>query len=248
MSVEVTKRADSSVLRLTVGSTQANTDLHVALDLSLKRHAYKFLEGAQAKIQNSILYGSLDQLEIEKDLHHVGGQLEARMGATGAVAPSWQSQLVAAGRALMTQGGGINVRRAVEEAAATDPTSLFGDYQVLGGRTYRVDNVAIDRLRAPNHCYPIAGPSLWSNVSQTSFAAAAALRRLDLAFEGVRGSLADKWRSMKHLSAEQQRDNELWTAMTGARTQVRMMAAPDHNLLSLVSGRGDLIKALFALP
>lgn len=246
MTVEVT--FNDNVFKLTVTSGQPRSNLSIRLDMSAKRHSYNSLEGAQAKVVNSVLYHSVRAADIEADLYNLGGQLEDRIGITGAVRPSWQSQLVSAGRAIMAQGGGINVHQAIADAEANDPTILFGDYQVHGGRTYRVDNVAIRRLDPPNHCYPIAGPSLWSNVSQTDFAAIAALRRLEVAMVGMRGTLADKWRSMQHMDANGRQGNELWAAMTGARTQVRMVGDEVKNRLTIVSGRGDLVKALAALP
>lgn len=192
----------------------------VRLDFSKQRHYYPNLDGAKAKPQNSILYRALSIGNLVTELTELGGRVAARMEA-----PKGRSR-----------------RQAVASS------KLHDDYRLLRGRTWRVDNVAMDPDRPPNHCYPIAGPQVWDRVSQSEFAAAAALRRLEVELEArhVRDSVSNKWRSMQHMSPGQQNGNSLFRALSGARTHMRNQNLPTRKNLATVSGCGRLLHDLVA--
>lgn len=233
----------SNALQLRVNAqTTGGMSITVQCDFSLQRHYYPSLDGAQAKLQNSILYAAVSMGQLEIDLHHLGQFLEHRVTIAGTTSPSIGAQFAAAGRAWML---GANVQ---EAAAAGDRFQLHDDYVLQSGRTWRVDNVSLNRQHAPNHCYPIAGPQLWANVSQAEFAAAAALRWLEREMEtrGVREPLSKKWNSMRHMSPAEQNASSLFRAISGARTHMRQGNIAPHarDMLGRVSGRADLLSEL----
>lgn len=209
----------------------------VRVDFSLQRHYYPFLDGAQAKPQNSILYATVSNIQVQADLRSLGDLIEQRM-----LSPNISNLAAGAARARL-MGAGVK-----EAAAKAMQAQLHDDYRVQSGRTWRVDNVAMNRLGAPNHCYPIAGLNLWTNVSQTEFAAAAALRWLEreLEMKGVRDTLSKKWNSMLHMSNAEQNINSLFRAISGARTHTRQgnLSGNAIDMLGQVSGRADLLKEL----
>lgn len=239
---------NTNTMRLTVTAAPA---LIVNLDMSLARHAYSWLEDAQAKPMNSILHAIITANDILQDLRSLGSQLEQKMLAPTTPKISLAAQL-ALTRQVMNAGNGVNAATQRINAVGTQQGGytlpmLHGDYTVASGRTYRVDNVAMNPTQAPNHCYPIAGPNLWANVSQATFAAAAAVCRLQNAMVTVRDDLPKKWKSLSSMPPSERVNNALFNAISGARTHFNGLPGGDKSILGVVSGQSNLLRSLASL-
>jgi hypothetical protein len=209
--------------------------------MSLQRHAWAWIGSADAKPMNSVLHGSVLEAQIQQDLLNVGDMMVQRVGGNdvGGVTthrPSLHDQVLAIGRlgALPAAGQGL-VAAVAGEINTAVATNMFGDYTVRSGRTYRVDNTAIDFMNAANHCYPIAGPGLWAGMDQTTFAGASSFRRLEQVVASKQGKSAHEiWRSLENDPTS--RNTPIYGAFTGARTQYQAMSAATRALLVAASG------------
>ncbi len=240
-----------NVAQLSLNATPtANAPLvALTLDCSLSRHAYQHIDGANAKPLNSILFFSMGAVDVLTDLASIGTELVTRLDGLLRQAPL-QRDIIAAGmiRALGGPGAAAFGGAAPNRLDVILGGTLFGDYTATSGRTYRVDNTGMNPTRRPNHCYPIAGPELWAAVSQTAFAAAAALRRLELDMRRYPkhekpGFIAEKWKSLQYAGA----GNATFGAISGARTQIRAASALEQTKLGEVSNVPWLIEQVVAL-
>lgn len=248
MSIAVsTEHNANDVVVLTLAVSAPLVPMVLRLDCSLQRHSYLYLDGASAKVVNSILHFDILAVAVAADLESVGKQLKVKLEALLRL-PS--NQRDAFGNQVLQDAGGLaqNANGNLLEAAIGG--TLFGDYTADSKRVYRVDNVAINRTRPPNHCYPISGPDLWANVSQTAFAAAATLRRLQLEMRRYPGNekpgwLAEKWKSLQYVGPAA--GNTTYAAISGARTQIKAASEIEQAKLIEVSNVGWLVKQVIGL-
>lgn len=207
----------------------------LTLDMSLQRHAYRNLEQAQAKPQNSVLQNAVSDPDIETDLRGLGQQIETKLAGHGQPARAFQpslAQQLAGVRQGMVAGTGI--ASSVNAMESAIPRTVFGDYLVASGRTYRVDNTAINFMAAANHCYPIAGPGLWANIDQMTFAGIVSFRRLELGLAGKRGTPWDNWERLSRDPGG--RFNPLHGNFTGAATNFGQLPEPMRQKIIQTAG------------
>ena len=68
------------------------------------------------------------------------------------------------------------------------PHALFGvQFRCLSGRTYLVDNSALNPNGFPNHFFPTSGTSVWGRMTQKEYIAARAIRRVEEAIKPTSG-------------------------------------------------------------
>ncbi|MEM8800056.1 MAG: hypothetical protein AAGF15_08260 [Pseudomonadota bacterium] len=217
MAVTVTRSPNAYKIQVQAHPPGGAPPQTLNLDMSLQRHAYRNLEQAAAKPQNSILHNAVTDAEIERDLAEVGQQVEAKLKGQGqpmnSFAPTLAQQLAGV-RQGMDAGAGVG--GSIQSMETNVQQTAFGDYRVASGRTYRVDNPSINVMAAANHCYPIAGPGLWANVDQSAFAGAVMFRRLEVALSG-KGKPFEVWEKLARDPGG--KFNPLHGTFTGAATE-----------------------------
>jgi hypothetical protein len=225
MAVTVNRAPNAYQIRIQVQPPGGGPLQMLYLDMSLQRHAYRNLDQAQAKPMNSVLQNAVSDTDIETDLRALGQQVEAKLLGRAQPDRSFQpslAQQLAGVRQGMDAGGGI--RASVNAIEAKISTTVFGDYVVASRRTYRVDNTAINFMTQANHCYPIAGPGLWGNIDQMTFAGIVSFRRLEQALERTHLAVEQIWQKLARDPGG--RCNPLYGHFTGAATQFGRLPNP----------------------
>ncbi|RYG91544.1 hypothetical protein EU803_10680 [Loktanella sp. IMCC34160] len=232
MVVTLNRTPNACHIRVQYNPPGGAPPLILNLDMSLQRHCYRNLEQAQAKPANSVLLNSVSDQDIDTDLRGLGQQVETRMAGGGQpFRPTLAEQLAGVRRGM---DAGTGITGSVNAMEAAIPTTVFGDYVVASGRTYRVDNTAINFLAPANHCYPIAGPGLWGNIDLTTFAGIVSFRRLELALAGKRGT---PWENWERLSRDPGgRYNPLHGHFTGAATNFGRLPQPTRQKIIQAAG------------
>ncbi|MFE2170492.1 hypothetical protein ACFXB3_36330 [Streptomyces sp. NPDC059447] len=123
---------------------------------------------------------------------------------------------------------------------------LFGkDLTVRSGRTYLVDNSALNPNGSPNHFFITGGTGVWARISQADYLAARDLRRVEdeLSTRRLRGDTYD-YVDPKALHAKSREeggaDNPVVRAVNAARVSLAA-GSRDHAPLIAASGRADLV-------
>lgn len=249
MAITVTATQNANVCVLNLAAMPAQPGLPLNLDCSLQRHSYLFLDGANAKPMNSILHYVVQPADVLNDLRSIGQLLAAKLTQIAALTPLQLQVEAAAAMRSRAATATVSIAQANRDPLGTViGHRLFGDYSATSGRVYRVDNVAMDPARPPNHCYPIAGPFCWAGVTQPVFAAAAGLRRLQVEMQRYPGNetpgwLAKKWASLQYGG----RDTDIFRAISGPRVALAGLTTAEQAELAAASGVGWLIAQAIAL-
>ncbi|MFJ2740637.1 hypothetical protein ACIO3O_13310 [Streptomyces sp. NPDC087440] len=144
---------------------------------------------------------------------------------------------------------GIEVGEQVEKLLAKakgDWKSLFGkSLTVASGRTYLVDNSALNPNGSPNHYFVTGGEDVWAKISQADYTAARDVRRVEeaIAARRRRDDTYDYLNPKKFHDKESEpggATNPVVLAVRAARTSLGQATADDTTLIA-VSGRKDLV-------
>jgi hypothetical protein len=124
------------------------------------------------------------------------------------------------------------------------PQVLFGvQFKCKSGRVYLVDNTSLNPRGFPNHFFPTSGTALWAQMSQNSFAAACAIRRVEEAINDRPASSRTDFLNGKRLHEIQKEAgiaNPVIAAYTAARSALQAVPQDDPKLAGL-SGRADIV-------
>lgn len=124
------------------------------------------------------------------------------------------------------------------------PKVLFGkQLRCPSARVYLVDNTALNPNGFPNHFFPTGGTSVWSQMIQSEYVAASAIKRVADAIEAQPVKSRSQFLNGQQLHAIQGQagiSNPVIAAFTAARTALNLVPLADRNL-GLVSGRPDIV-------
>jgi hypothetical protein len=143
---------------------------------------------------------------------------------------------------------GVEVGQQIENMlrAGAKYSALFGkQLTTKSGRTYLVDNSALDAKGWPNHFFVTGGTSVWGNMSMQQFVAASAIRRVEAAIDAKR-ALGDKTnyldaKSLHSIRASAGIQNPVIAAFAAASTALTALPRADDQKMEAVSGRADLV-------
>ncbi|MFJ5547921.1 hypothetical protein [Streptomyces sp. NPDC093225] len=124
--------------------------------------------------------------------------------------------------------------------------ALFGKTLTVGsGRTYLVDNSALNPNGSPNHFFVTGGDGVWAKVSQADYVAARDVRRVEEAIDARRGR-GDTYDYLNPKKLNEKRGepggqgNPVVAAVQAARVSIAAASADDTALIA-ASGRKDLV-------